>query len=203
MITIPTNSNIKPFQSKRTVSHHVEKIKASPEQVFPLLCPIQEYKWIDGWQCEMVYSDSGAVENNCVFKEEKTSPILFDLAIPTHWIVSLYDPGKYRIQFVLLTGTMAIAKVDVEIQGLGGKLSSIAWTFTITSLSEEANRIINATTEQKAKLILSVLGQSLKHYCETGELLRLNGVTMMRMGLSTSLAGVLKNHLTRSGSERQ
>ena len=197
MIKNTPNSNIKPFQSKRTVTHHVEKIKASPQQIFPLLCPMQEYKWIDGWQCEMVHSDSGAVENNCVFKEEKTSPILFDLVIPTHWIVSLYDPEKYRIQFVLLMGTMAIAKVDVEIQGLGGQLSSIAWTFMITSLSEEANRNINETTKRKAKLLLSILAQSLKHYCETGELLRLNGVNMMRMGLSTSLAGVLKSHLNR------
>ena len=145
----------------------------------------------------MVYSDGGAVENNCVFKEEKTSPILFDLAIPTHWIVSLYDPEKYRIQFVLLTGTMTIAKVDVEIQSLGEKLSSIAWKFTITSLSEEANRIINATTKQKAKLILGILGKSLKHYCETGELLRLTDVNMIRIGLSTSLVGMLKSHLNR------
>lgn len=203
MIKNTPNSNIKPFQSKRIVSHHVEKIKASPEQVFPLLCPVEEYKWIDGWQYEMVYSDTGAVENNCVFKEEKTSPILYDLAVPTHWIVSLYDPEKYRIQFVLLAGTMAIAKVDVEIQGLGEKLSSIAWTFTITSLSEEANRIISASTEQKAKLILSILGKSLKHYCETGELFRLNGVNMMRMGLSSNLVGILTSHVNHLGSERQ
>src|SRR3990170_5108162 len=131
----------------------------------------------------MVYSDSGAVENNCVFKEEKTSPILFDLDFPTHWIVSLYDPEKYRIQFVLLMGTMAIAKVDVEIQNLGDALSSIAWTFTITSLSEEANRNINETTKRKAKLLLSILAQSLKHFCETGELLRLTDVNMIRIGL--------------------
>jgi len=189
-----SNSNSKSHQFKRIVSHHVEKIKASPQQVFSLLCPIQEYKWIDGWQCEMVYSDSSAIENNCVFKEEKTSPILFSLAVPTCWVASLYNPEEYRIQFVLLIGTMAVAKIDVEVQGLGDA-SSIHWTFTLTSISEEANKIIDATTEQKTKLLVTILGQSLKRYCETGEMFRLNGVNMMRMGLSTSLVGLLKSHL--------
>jgi hypothetical protein len=197
------DSNIKSFQSKRIVSHHVEKIKAAPERIFPLLCPIQEYKWIDGWQCEMVYSDSGAIESNCVFKEEKTSPLLFDLPAPTYWMTSLYDPEEYRIQFVLLTGTMAVAKIDVEVQGLGGTLSSITWTFTITSLNDEANKIIGAAAEQKAKLLLSILGQSLKHYCETEKLFLLNGANLVKMGLSTNLIGLLKSHLSRLASERR
>ena len=196
------DSNIGTFQSKRIVSHHVEKIKASPERIFALLCPIQEYKWIDGWQCEMVYSDNGAIENNCVFKEEKTSPLLFDLSVPTCWVVSLYNPEEYRIQFVLLTGLMMVAKLDAEVQSINGTLSTITWTFTITSLSEESNKIIGATIEQKAKLFLKILGQSLKHYCETGELFLLSGANLMRMGLSTNLIGLLKSHLSRLASER-
>jgi hypothetical protein len=196
------DSNIRSFQSKRIVSHHVEKIKASPERIFPLLCPIQEYKWIDGWQCEMVYSDGGAIENNCIFKEEKTSPILFDLSTPTYWMTSLYNPEMYCIQFVLLTGTMAFAKIDVEVQGLGEALSSVTWTFTITSLNDEANKIIGAATEQKTKLLLSILGQSLKRYCETGKLFRLNRANLVKMGLSTNLIGLLKSHLSRPGSEQ-
>lgn len=199
----PLNSNTGPFQSRRIVSRHVEKIKASPSQIFPLLCPIQEYKWIDGWKCEMVYSDSGAVENNCVFKEEKTGPILFDMAIPTYWVVSLYDPERHRIQFVLLSGTISAAKLDVEINGLDEALSTGTWTFTITSLNEETNRMINATTEQKAKLILSTLGRSLKHYCETGQLLRLNRINLMRMGFSSGLVGMLKSHLSHPEPERK
>ena len=197
------DSNIKFLQSKRIVSHHVEKIKASPERILSMLCPVEECKWIDGWQCEMVYSDGGAIENNCIFKEEKTSPILFDLSVPTYWVVSLYMPEEYRIQFILLMGTMATAKIDVEVQDLGGTVSSVTWTFTITSLNDEANKIIGAATEQKAKLLLTILGRSLKHYCETEKLFRLNGANLVRMGLSANLIGLLKSHLSRFESVRQ
>lgn len=151
----------------------------------------------------MVYSKGGAIENNCIFKEEKTSPILFDMPVPTYWVVSLYKPEEYRIQFVLLAGTMATAKIDVEVQGLSDAVSSVMWTFTITSLNDEANKIIGAATEQKAKLILSILGQSLKRYCETEKLFRLNGANLVRMGLSANLIELLKSHLSRFESVRQ
>jgi hypothetical protein len=31
--------------------------------------PVEKYKRIDPWECELMYSDNGVVENNCVFRE--------------------------------------------------------------------------------------------------------------------------------------
>ena len=42
-------------------------LSGSPEQVFPLLCPTREYDWIETWQCELIYSDSGFAEPGCIF----------------------------------------------------------------------------------------------------------------------------------------
>jgi hypothetical protein len=36
--------------------------------VFPLLCPVREYEWIEPWSCDMVFSESGLAENNAVFR---------------------------------------------------------------------------------------------------------------------------------------
>ena len=35
---------------------------APPDRVFPLLCPVREYDWIDGWECRMVYAETGVAE---------------------------------------------------------------------------------------------------------------------------------------------
>ena len=40
---------------------------AEPEKVFPLLCPVREKDWLDGWNYKMIYSKSGLIEKNCVF----------------------------------------------------------------------------------------------------------------------------------------
>jgi hypothetical protein len=30
-------------------------VPAAPEHVFPLLCPVLEYKWIPYWRCELLH----------------------------------------------------------------------------------------------------------------------------------------------------
>ena len=40
--------------SMKFVKNHVMKIDASPDLIFPLLCPVREAEWIDGWSCEMI-----------------------------------------------------------------------------------------------------------------------------------------------------
>lgn len=198
MITVNSKetAHSQPFRAKRIRCSHREKIRVSPKQIFPLACPIQEYKWIDKWRCEMIYSISGVVENNCIFKEEKTGSVLFNSTVPTYWITSLYDPDHFRIQFVLITSGIMIAKLDVEMNAIDDDTSSVDWTFTITATNKEANRLMSTSTEKKAKLYTTILGKSLKHYCEKGELLRLDKASIVKMGLSTNIVEFLKSHVT-------
>ena len=58
---------MEPFQSKRNVQTGIMRLAASPRTVFPLLCPKREYDWIPEWQCRMIFSETGAAENNAVF----------------------------------------------------------------------------------------------------------------------------------------
>jgi hypothetical protein len=37
-------------------------IKAPVEQVFPLLCPVRECDWLEGWNCTLLHSGSGLAE---------------------------------------------------------------------------------------------------------------------------------------------
>jgi hypothetical protein len=43
-------------QLRRTGTIHV---KATIEEVFPLLCPKREEEWIPGWECETIWSTTG------------------------------------------------------------------------------------------------------------------------------------------------
>ena len=37
------------------------------DRVFPLLCPVRENEWLPYWSCEIIHSDSGKAEKDCVF----------------------------------------------------------------------------------------------------------------------------------------
>ena len=53
--------------AKRITRTYRQRINARPETVFPLLCPVKEVQWLDGWEYDMVFSRSSFVEEGCVF----------------------------------------------------------------------------------------------------------------------------------------
>jgi hypothetical protein len=183
------------IKGNRVIGSHKENIDRTPEGIFPLLCPVQEYKWIDGWDCEIIYSSSDGVENNCIFKEDKSGIVLFGLTIPTFWTVSDYDPINYKIQFVLMSGQIAISKIEIDIKDVGSGKSSVSWGIVITVTGEDTNGRIIKSAQDKATMYLMVLSKALKHYCETGEMLSLNKATLIKIGFSVGVLDMIKNHI--------
>src|SRR5215472_2179246 len=86
-------------------------VEAEPEAVFPLLCPVREYEWLDGWACEMVYSHSGFAEPGCVFRT------LFG-EVPEVWHVNAYDPPR-RIEYLVVAPDMLITRLTIELAPSG------------------------------------------------------------------------------------
>ncbi len=161
---------------KRLHRTHQIAIHAPADKIFPLACPIEEYKWIDGWQCEMIYSEGGKNENNCIFSEEMSAPVLFPSAGlgPTVWYTTLWDTTGYRFNALLIT-RLSTAKFEVELQEQGDGKTLVKWDYTVTALNEEGNRHVGDATAQGMSGMLAFLADSLKHYCETGEILRGGG----------------------------
>jgi hypothetical protein len=63
------------------------RLDAPPDRIFPLLCPVREYDWIPTWSCDMIYSESGVAENDCVFATA------FPEEGPREsWVVVRYEP---------------------------------------------------------------------------------------------------------------
>ena len=79
-------------QYERRVITHQQTFETTPDNLFPLLCPTTEFDWMDGWHCEMVYSQSLYQEYNAIFK---TSYFNMDET----WVVSHFEPNRV-IEFV-------------------------------------------------------------------------------------------------------
>ena len=52
---------------KRVTRTYTQQLVAEPSAVFPLLCPVREADWIDGWGSISVIAQSGVAERDCVF----------------------------------------------------------------------------------------------------------------------------------------
>ncbi len=83
-------------------------IKAPPEKVFPLLCPVREHDYLEEWRATVLHSDSGFAERGCIFETPGQS----------FWYIGEHDPELGRIVFVIFTSNSRLSRLDVELTPL-------------------------------------------------------------------------------------
>lgn len=151
------------MSGKRIIRVFNTPLSASPERVFPLLCPVREYDWIPAWQCEIIYSKSGYAELGCVFITD-----FKDHSGPETWVVCTYEKNS-RIGFVK-TGTHSTTRYSVSLERKQTG-SIIQWEQEITSLDEHGDLLLDKMTE-------SVYDGKMKHINKLLEYYLLHGKPM-------------------------
>ena len=146
------------------LSHtHVMRLPSPPETVFPLLCPIREAEWLDGWEARMVHSVSGLAEPGCVF----TTPGL--AGGEWVWVISRHDPAE-AVQFVVLAPGSHVTVLDIRLEAEAGGTRA-SWTYALTALDPGQgafHRGYMAATPQR----LVDLEAKLAHFLHSGECLK-------------------------------
>ena len=148
-----------PYKGRRRVSDLSHDIPATPEAIFPLLCPVREEEWIDGWKANVVHSRSGVAEQDCVFTT------LLDVG-PSVWTCCRYEPPRH-IEYVAVMGRLSLMHLSIDLQPTAHG-TRLRWQRVYTSLSAEGEAQLDAWTpahEQK-------LNDRLSHFLTTGKMLR-------------------------------
>lgn len=151
--------------SQKTVSHRVA-VKATPEDIFPLLCPTREYDWIETWSCRLIHSLSGVAENNCVFETG------FPVSEKEVWIVSRYEPCR-AIEFVKMAAERYVVKFDVSLNPNDNGSTDTVWTQSLIGLNGAGNRYVEDFDTGAYHEKIEMLGKMLDHYLSTGERMKL------------------------------
>ena len=153
--------------AQRVVRAHTQTIGATPQRVFPLLCPVREAEWLDGWSYEMVHSESGVAEEGCVF----VSP---SAALPeTVWVITRHDAGAGVVEFARVTWGLAATLLRLEVEPSPGDRTALHVRYTHTALTPEGRQFIEERFSQQAfAAAMTWWERSLNHYLATGALLR-------------------------------
>ena len=157
------------FQGRRVVRSYRQSIEAPPSVVFPLLCPVREVEWLDGFAFEMIYSASGLIENGCVFKT--SSPGEAD----TTWVVSRHEPASRILQFTRVTPDSRTCVLDIAVQPDGVERSHVDIAYAYTSTSKAGDEFLNAWTEESFVSAMTFWERSMNHFLKTGQQLRRAG----------------------------
>jgi hypothetical protein len=147
------------------------QISAPPATVFPLCCPVEEYKWIPGWKCHLVYCPNDKVEFGTVFREIFSAPFLLGKASgETTWTAVLHEPENYRLHFRLDNAhSSSLYKIELQDDGSGGTSSMLE--FTYRALDDAGNALAEKALQAKIEIMLELISLMLKTYCETGRMI--------------------------------
>jgi hypothetical protein len=143
------------------------QLQGSPEQVFPLLCPIREYEWIDSWQCEMIYSKTGVAELDCVFKTTFPGDGPGDT-----WVVSRYEP-PLLIEFVRINSLRTI-RFNLSLKRNDDGTTSLIWTQIFTGLTPQGDDLIKSLSDEIYRERVATRERQINHFLSTSQMLRIN-----------------------------
>ena len=150
--------------SNRLVQSYETTLPATADRIFPLLCPVREYEWIAGWECDLIHTASGVAENNCIFRTN--DPAEGELT----WVVSRYEPDR-AIEFVISRPDLLIIKLDLQLAENGDGTTIMTATHTITGLNETGDAVVALLPDNFTRDRWKGLSDALAHYLRTGRML--------------------------------
>ena len=134
----------------------------APEEVFPLLCPVREHDWLDGWQLTMLYSQSGLIEQDCVF----ATP--YDGQRMALWQVTLYDHLNYLIEFVRMVPATEVVKINIRLRALEARTTETTITYQFTILDADLRENLQEKLAQDFYRAMSWWEKAINHYLQHG-----------------------------------
>ncbi len=116
------------------------------DSIFPLLCPIREYEWLNDWKCTMIYSESGIAENNGIFYVKMGFP-LFKKQV---FQVINYVPNE-NITFLIFLNNLTTLKFSLTLESVSDSSTKLTLDYKLTGLSGFGNLFL----KKNAKKIIS------------------------------------------------
>jgi hypothetical protein len=150
------------------VREYTQSIHGTPEEVFPLLCPVREGEWLEGWSehCRLVQSVTGVAEPGCVF-------ITVHPGEPeTVWMVTRHVPAEGIVEFCHVQAGVEAVSIEIAVTGAQSP-SSVAIRYTAVPLpGADLVRFEERWSQLAFDEDVGWWEHSMNHYLATGAILR-------------------------------
>ena len=145
---------------RRVTRSFTQHLAAAPDRVFPLLCPVREADWIEGWDPVCVVTSSGLVEPDCVFV---TAAEPHDAI----WYVTQHDASRGFVEMLKITPRVTACRLSIQLRAAGtGSLADV--TYTHTSLGPAGDELVAAFTDVHYRKFMLDWEARLNHYLAHG-----------------------------------
>ncbi len=147
----------KPHRATRT---YVQHLVAEPERVFPLLCPVREAEWIEGWDPRLVLSSSGIAELDCVFITAAQSGEAI-------WHISRFEREAGFVEMFKITPGVTVCRLSIQLAPSASGTDATV-TYSHTSLGPEGDDFVASFTEEHYEQFMRDWESRMNHFLSTG-----------------------------------
>jgi hypothetical protein len=145
---------VDPIRVERT---YIQKIHAEPDRVFPLLCPVRETEWVEGWNPSVVLTRSGFAEPDCIF-------VTSDSGETAVWVITQRDPKDHLLEMIKVTPGMTVGKIRIKLEAGGDATPEAEVSYMYTALSAEGAEFVNGYTEEFFTAFMEYWERTLNDY---------------------------------------
>jgi hypothetical protein len=154
--------NIRP--PNRVTHTYTQRLVAPPAAVFPLLCPVREADWIDGWNPLQVLSHSGLAEPDCVFVTDAEP---YDAV----WFITRHEPERGFVEMIKVTPDVTACKLTIQVRAAGAGCEADV-TYSHTSLGPQGDVFVASFTAEYYVQFMREWEERMNHYLVHGTALR-------------------------------
>lgn len=123
----------------RATRRYTQQLHAAPAQVFPLLCPVREAEWIEGWDPTLVVSASGVAEPDAVFTTAADP-------VDAVWFITRHEPEAGFVEMLKITPGLTACKLSIQLRAVGGGCEADV-CYQHTSLGPRGDAFVAGFTE--------------------------------------------------------
>ena len=139
-------------------------LRAAPDKVFPLLCPVRETEWADGWLPDLVISSSGVAERDCVF-------ITPDKLGKTIWYVTRHEPERWFVEMLKILPGVTACRLEIQLSENGdGCFADV--TYSHSSIGSAGDEFVAKFTADYYQRFMQAWEKELNHFLKTGSRLK-------------------------------
>ena len=151
-------------QPNRVTRTYTQRLAAEPSAVFPLLCPVREADWIDGWNPISVITHSGIAERDCVFV---TAAAPHDAV----WYVTRYEPDDGFVEMLKITPLVTACRLTIQLRRIAIGSEAVI-TYTHTSLGPDGDAFVASFTDDYYHQFMKDGEARINHYLVHGSALQ-------------------------------
>jgi hypothetical protein len=149
---------------KRVSSSATQNLIGEPSAVFPLLCPVREADWIEGWDPLSVISRSGLAEADCVFL---TAASPHDAI----WYITRHEPENGFIEMLKITPLLTACRLTIQLRPAATGSQAVI-TCCHTSLGPRGDTFVDTFTDDVYRRFIADWESRINHYLAHGSCLQ-------------------------------